>query len=86
MDNPDKVIVPIADDLKMIRPPSPYWPESANVYVFEERDGISLFDVGCGSDAAVERLLNALKHLNWDSKPIRKIVLCHEYAALRDDA
>jgi glyoxylase-like metal-dependent hydrolase (beta-lactamase superfamily II) len=79
MDNPDSIIIPIADDLKMIKPPSPYWPESANVYLFEERDGISLFDVGCGSNAAVERLLNALKYLNWNSKPIRKIILSHAH-------
>jgi glyoxylase-like metal-dependent hydrolase (beta-lactamase superfamily II) len=79
MDNPDRIVVSIADDLKMIKPPSPYWPESANVYVFEERDGISLFDVGCGSNAAVERLLSALKYLNWDSKPVRKIVLSHAH-------
>jgi glyoxylase-like metal-dependent hydrolase (beta-lactamase superfamily II) len=79
MDNPDSVITSISDDLKMIRPPSPYWPQSANVYVFEERDGISLLDVGCGSNAAVERLLNALNHLNWDGKPIRKIILSHAH-------
>jgi glyoxylase-like metal-dependent hydrolase (beta-lactamase superfamily II) len=79
MDNPDSMIISIADDLKMIKPPSPFWPESANVYVFEERDGISLFDVGCGSNAAVERLLNALKYLNWYSKPIRKIILSHAH-------
>jgi glyoxylase-like metal-dependent hydrolase (beta-lactamase superfamily II) len=79
MDNPDSIIISIADDLKMIKPPSPYWPESANVYVFEERDGISLFDVGCGSNAAVERLLNALNYLNRDSRPIRKIILSHAH-------
>ena len=48
MDNSASVIS-ITDDLKMIKPPSPYWPESANVYVFKDEDGISLFDVGCGS-------------------------------------
>ena len=79
MNNRDSIIISIADDLKMIKPPSPYWPESANVYVFEERDGITLFDVGCGSDAAVERLLSALKVLSWDSRPIRKIILSHAH-------
>jgi glyoxylase-like metal-dependent hydrolase (beta-lactamase superfamily II) len=79
MDNPDSMIISIADDLKMIKPPSPHWPESANVYVFEERDGITLFDVGCGSDAAVGRLLNALKYLNCHTKPIRKIILSHAH-------
>lgn len=33
------------DLAKIIKPPSPYWPESANVYVFKDEDGISLFDV-----------------------------------------
>jgi glyoxylase-like metal-dependent hydrolase (beta-lactamase superfamily II) len=72
-------IISIAEDLKMIRPPSSYWPESANVYVFEDGDGISLFDVGCGSDAAVERLFNALKSLGWYSRSIRKIILSHAH-------
>jgi len=29
----------------MTKPPSPYWPEFANVYVFRNEDGINLFDV-----------------------------------------
>jgi len=78
MDNSAGVIS-ITDDLKMIKPPSPYWPESANVYVFKDEDGISLFDVGCGSIASVDRLFSALKNLNWESRPIKKIILSHAH-------
>jgi glyoxylase-like metal-dependent hydrolase (beta-lactamase superfamily II) len=69
--------VSIFDDLKMIRPESSYWPESANVYLFKDGDGISLFDVGCGNMAPVDRLLSALQVLGWKSKRIKKIVLSH---------
>ena len=69
--------VSIFDDLKMIRPESSYWPESANVYLFKDGDGISLFDVGCGSMAPVDRLFSALEVLGWKSKRIKKIVLSH---------
>jgi len=72
-------VVSIFDDLKMIRPPSPYWPESANVYVFKDVDGISLFDVGCGSVTSVDRLFKALKNLKWGSKPVKKIILSHAH-------
>lgn len=72
-------VVSIFDDLKMIMPPSPYWPESANVYVFKDGDGISLFDVGCGSMASVDRLNNALKFLKWEARPIKKIILSHAH-------
>ena len=72
-------VVSIFDDLKMIRPPSPYWPESANVYVFKDGDGISFFDVGCGSVTSVDRLFSALKKLKWDSRPVRKIILSHAH-------
>ncbi len=71
--------ISIFHDLKMIRPPSPYWPESANVYLFTDQDGISLFDVGCGSNASAERLLGALKVLEWESKPVKKIILSHAH-------
>jgi glyoxylase-like metal-dependent hydrolase (beta-lactamase superfamily II) len=71
--------ISIFDDLKMIRPPSSYWPESANVYVFKDDDGISLFDVGCGSMASVERLFSVLKVLGWESKPVKKIILSHAH-------
>jgi len=74
-----KYLISIFDDLKMIKPPSSYWPESANVYIFKDDDGISLFDVGCGSMSAVERLIGALKVLGWDSKPIKKIILSHAH-------
>jgi glyoxylase-like metal-dependent hydrolase (beta-lactamase superfamily II) len=67
----------IFDDLKMIRPESAYWPESANVYLFKDGDGISLFDVGCGNMAPVDRLFSALEVLGWKSKRIKKIVLSH---------
>jgi glyoxylase-like metal-dependent hydrolase (beta-lactamase superfamily II) len=72
-------VVSIFDDLKMIRPPSPYWPESANVFVFKDRDGISFFDVGCGSIASADRLFNALKFLKWEARPIKKIILSHAH-------
>jgi len=74
-----KSVISIFNDLKMIRPPSPYWPESSNVYVFRDGDGISLFDVGCGSIASAERLFNALKFLKWDARPINKIILSHAH-------
>ena len=74
-----KSIVSIFDDLKIIRPPSSHWPESANVYVFRDGDGISLFDVGCGSIASVDRILSALKNLKWESKPVKKIILSHAH-------
>jgi glyoxylase-like metal-dependent hydrolase (beta-lactamase superfamily II) len=61
----------------MIRPASPYWPESANVYLFQDGEGISLFDVGCGSMASVDRLFSALEILGWQSKRIQKIILSH---------
>jgi glyoxylase-like metal-dependent hydrolase (beta-lactamase superfamily II) len=69
--------VSIFEDLKMIRPASPYWPESANVYLFQDGEGISLFDVGCGSMAPVERLFSALDILGWKSRRIQKIILSH---------
>ena len=69
--------VSIFEDLKMIRPESSFWPESANVYLFKDGDGISLFDVGCGAMAPVDRLFSALEGLGWKSKPIKKIVLSH---------
>jgi glyoxylase-like metal-dependent hydrolase (beta-lactamase superfamily II) len=72
-------VVSIFDDLKMIRPPSAYWPESANVYVFKDGDGISFFDVGCGSIASADRLFNALKFLKWEARPIKKIILSHAH-------
>jgi glyoxylase-like metal-dependent hydrolase (beta-lactamase superfamily II) len=74
-----KSIVSIFDNLKMIRPPSSCWPESANVYVFKEGDGISFFDVGCGSVTSVDRLFSALKNLKWESKPVKKIILSHAH-------
>ena len=70
-------LVSVFDDLKMIRPESSYWPESANVYLFQDGDGLSLFDVGCGSMAPVDRLFIALEVLGWKSRPIKKIVLSH---------
>jgi glyoxylase-like metal-dependent hydrolase (beta-lactamase superfamily II) len=70
-------LVSVFDDLKMIRPKSSYWPESANVYLFQDGDGLSLFDVGCGNMAPVDRLLGALELLGWKSRPIKKIVLSH---------
>ena len=72
-------VVSIFNDLKMIRPPSPYWPESANVYVFRDGDGISLFDVGCGAIASVDRLFSNLKNLRWKSKQLKKIILSHAH-------
>ena len=69
--------VSIFKDLKMIRPESSFWPESANVYLFKDGDGISLFDVGCGAMAPVDRLFSALEGLGWKSKRIKKIVLSH---------
>ena len=74
-----KSVVSIFDDLKMIRPPSPYWPESANVYVFKDGGGISFFDVGCGAVASVDRLFSALKNLKWEARPVRKIILSHAH-------
>ena len=74
-----KSVVSIFDDLKMIRPPSPHWPESANVYMFKDGDEISLFDVGCGSMASADRLFKALKFLKWEAKPIKKIILSHAH-------
>ena len=74
-----KSVVSIFDDLKMIKPPSPYWPESANVYVFKDGDGISFFDVGCGSITSIDRLFSALKDLEWESRPIKKIILSHAH-------
>jgi len=72
-------IVSIFDDLKLIKPPSPYWPESANVYVFKDGDGVSFFDVGCGAIASVERLFSALKNLKWASRPVQKVILSHAH-------
>ncbi|MGD8228905.1 MAG: MBL fold metallo-hydrolase [Desulfobacteraceae bacterium] len=69
--------VSIFEDLKMIRPGSSFWPESANVYLFRDGDGISLFDVGCGNMAPVDRLFSALEGLGWKSKPVKQIVLSH---------
>lgn len=74
-----KSIVSIFDDLKMIRAPSSHWPESANVYVFRDGDGISFFDVGCGSIVSVDRIFSALKNLKWESKPVKKIILSHAH-------
>ncbi|HDH98968.1 MAG TPA: MBL fold metallo-hydrolase [Deltaproteobacteria bacterium] len=74
-----KSVVSIFDDLKMIRPPSSYWPESANVYVFKDGGGISLFDVGCGCITSVDRLFSALKSLDWGSRPVKKIILSHAH-------
>lgn len=70
-------LVSIFDDLTMIKPPSPLWPESANVYVFQDGDGISLFDVGCGSMTAVDRLFRAMDVLGWKSRQIKKLILSH---------
>ncbi|MBL7205177.1 MAG: MBL fold metallo-hydrolase [Desulfobacteraceae bacterium] len=78
MDNSASVIS-ITDDLKMIKPPSPHWPESANVYVFKDEGGIGLFDVGCGSMTSVDRLFKAIKAVGWESKPIKKIILSHAH-------
>jgi len=72
-------IVSIFDDLKLIKPPSPYWPESANVYVFRDGDGVSFFDVGCGAIASVERIFSALKNLKWTSRPVQKVILSHAH-------
>lgn len=66
-------------DLKLIKPQSPYWPESANVYVFRDGDGISFFDVGCGAIASVERIFSALKDLKWTARPVLKIILSHAH-------
>ena len=71
--------VSIFEDLKMIRPASPYWPESANIYLFQDGEGISLFDVGCGNMAPVDRLFSALEVLGWKSRRIRKIILSHAH-------
>jgi len=71
--------VSIFDDLKMIRPVSPYWPESANVYIFEDEDGLSLFDVGCGNMTSVDRLFSSMKTLGWKSKIIKKVILSHAH-------
>ena len=71
--------VSIFDDLKMIRPASPYWPESANVYLFQDEEGISLFDVGCGSMDPIDRLFDALDILGWKSKRVKKIILSHAH-------
>lgn len=70
-------VISISDGLKMVMPPSPYWPESANVYVFKDNDGISLFDVGCGNIMMVDRLWKALKILGWDMLPMKKVILSH---------
>ncbi len=72
-------VVSIFNDLKMIRPPSPHWPESANVYVFKDGDGVSFFDVGCGSIASADRLFKALKFLKWEARPVNKIILSHAH-------
>jgi len=70
-------LVSIFDDLTMIKAPSSFWPQSANVYVFQDGDSISLFDVGCGSTAAVDRLFRALDVLGWRSRQIKKFILSH---------
>ena len=77
--NKHKNPLSIFHDLKIIKPPSPYWPESANVYIFEDESGISLFDVGCGSINSVDRLFSALRDVIWKSKPINKIILSHAH-------
>ena len=68
-------VISISDDLKMINPPSPHWPESANVYLFEDGDGISLFDVGCGSMTSVDRLFNAIKAVGRASVEMEEVKL-----------
>lgn len=75
----DFEIISIAEDLKVLRPSSPYWPESANVYLFADGEGVSFFDVGCGNPRSVDRLFKGLKALGWDAKPIRRIVLSHAH-------
>lgn len=72
-------LLDITDGLKMLKPPSPYWPQSANVYIFEDMEGLTLFDVGCGSISSIENLLLVLKKLGWDSIKITKIVLSHAH-------
>jgi len=72
-------IISLSNTLKMIKPPSPYWPESANVYIFKDGDEVSFFDVGCGSRAALERLFHALKLLGWASLPVNQIILSHAH-------
>lgn len=71
--------VSISSDLKMLMPPSSYWPASANVYIFEDNGGISLFDVGCGNPASIERIFAAIESLGWGSRPVRKIILSHAH-------
>lgn len=69
----------VCNGIRVLKPPSAYWPESANVYIFEDDGGLSLFDVGCGGLASVNRLLGALKSPRWESKPIKKIILSHAH-------
>lgn len=69
----------VCEGIKVLQPPSAYWPESANIYILEDDGGLSLFDVGCGDMASADRLFGALKSLGWDSRPIKKIILSHAH-------
>ena len=72
-------LLDIMDGLKVLKPSSPYWPQSANSYIFEDVEGLTLFDVGCGSISSVENLLWVIKRLAGDSVKITKIILSHAH-------
>ena len=72
-------MIRVSDDLLMIKPASSKWPESCNVFVLKDKEGLSLVDAGCGATNSIERLFSAINTLGPQADHLDKIILSHAH-------
>lgn len=56
------------------------WPASANITVIKDKDGLILFDVGCGLQRNVKILLEKLNMEKLNIRDVHTIVISHAHA------
>jgi len=78
LDNNRNLTLPLG--MFLIQAPSPKWPNSANVYVIEDDDGIALIDVGCGSMEHFSQLVTGLEVHGLCLQQVHTVVLSHAHA------
>ncbi len=55
------------------------WPNSANIYIFPDEKGFSLFDVGCGGQNGLDLLTEGLTYWNLNLRDLHTVILSHAH-------
>jgi glyoxylase-like metal-dependent hydrolase (beta-lactamase superfamily II) len=68
-----------AERMSVIQPEDPMWPSPANVFVARDSKGLCVVDVGCGGEAAVNRLAAKMNQRGYPLTEIHTIILSHAH-------